>query len=127
MDTQCDAERLGCTEGNTIYILQFTDEAEYNRAIVTTAHEMLHVAYSRLSDKEVQSMEAQLKAELAGYSAAGIADKLADYAKEDYYNEAHSFIGSELDDISPGFAQHYAQYFADRTKTTAAYHKSPER
>lgn len=49
LDEKCSAEKFGCTSGRFIYILRPTNEAEYSRAVVTAAHEMLHVAYSRLN------------------------------------------------------------------------------
>ncbi len=124
---KCTAEKLGCTEGRSIYILQYTGQAEYNRAIVTAVHEMLHVAYSRLSPNEVRTVNSQLDTELHSYGAAEITEALKDYPKEDYYNEAHSFIGSQLDGISPGLEQHYKRYLSDRAMTVQAYRESPER
>ncbi|HSX29561.1 MAG TPA: hypothetical protein VLE73_03300 [Candidatus Saccharimonadales bacterium] len=124
---KCGNEKLGCTEGQSIYMLQFKDDGEYNRTIVTAAHEMLHVAYSRLNPKEVAELDTQLKTELDGYGASVVADQLKGYSSDDYYNEAHSFIGSQLSDISPQLEQHYKRYFDDRHKTATAYRESPER
>ena len=127
LDDKCSVEKLGCTEGRFIYILQPTTESERYRTIVTAAHEMLHVAYSRLSPQQRDDLEPLLKAELAKPADSGIRQELTGYAQEDYYNEAHSFIGSELPNLDRLLEQHYAKYFSDRTKTVQAYAASPER
>lgn len=126
LDQKCDAEKLGCAEGRSIYILDYTNEEEYNRAVVTAAHEMLHVVYSRLNDAQRQALETQLTNELQAHTPGGIDEKLKTYPAEDYYNEAHSFVGSELEEVSPALERHYARYFTDRAKVTTAYRDSPE-
>lgn len=128
LDEKCSAEKLGCTEGRFIYILKgATDQEEYNRAVVTAAHEMLHVAYSRLSESKKSEIKSLIDDEIATSAADGIARSLADYPAADYDDEAHSFVGSELAGIGSELEQYYRTYFSDRSKTTAAYAASPER
>jgi len=126
LDSLCSVEKLGCIEGRKIYLLQPANQTEANRTTVTAAHEMLHAAYSRLSSSEKQDLEPLLQAEMAKPAAASIAKELQGYDQADYYNEAHSFIGSELPGISAELESHYSRYFDDRAKTTAAYRASPE-
>lgn len=126
LDSHCDAKKLGCTDRQSIYILRSTSDGEYNRNVVTAAHEMLHVAYSRLSQKEKADLEPLLDAELIKPVASGIVEELRGYPKADYYNEAHSFVGSELGTVGPELTSHYNQYFSHREKTTSAYTQSPE-
>jgi hypothetical protein len=127
LDQKCSVEKIGCTEDRFIYILRPTNQAEENRTIVTAAHEMLHVAYSRLSQQQKDDLEPLLKAELDKSESNNIKEELNGYSQDDYYNEAHSFIGSEMPDLISQLEQYYAKYFSDRTKTTAAYEASPER
>lgn len=124
LDKYCDIEKLGCTDGNHIYILKASTQEDTDRNIVTAAHEMLHVAYSRLGQTEKDALEQQLNDELNSPNANSIKTKLKDYPQEDYYNEAHSFIGSEVGQISPQLEDHYRNYFNDRTLSTRSY-KSP--
>ncbi len=121
----CGDKKLGCTVGRNIYILKNTNETEFNTTIVTAAHEMLHVAYSRLSSTEKDRLASLIDAELQRTDANKIKDKLSGYPAEDYYNEAHSYIGSELSNISPDLEQYYAKYFYNRSKSTQAYNNSP--
>jgi hypothetical protein len=122
----CIGERLGCIEGQSIYILQANNESEVSRNMVTAAHEMLHVAYDRLGADEISRLEPLLDAELKRPRNAEVAVALNGYSPEDYYNEAHSFVGSQLSDIDPGLETHYARYFSDRSKSIHAYEISPE-
>lgn len=121
LDTRCDNGKLGCAEGQSIYILAHTTETQRNQTTVTAAHEMLHIAYSRLDDTEREKIDALIKTELEEFDASGIVQKLRDYPAEEYYDEAHSFVGSELADISDELEAHYRRYFADRAKSTDAY------
>lgn len=126
---KCGSEKLGCTVGTHIYILDSHDPAQYNRDIVTAAHEMLHVAYSRLTLAGKQAVDADIKQELGSNDsrvALNIKASLESYPAADYYNEAHSYIGSELGDAGPALNQYYGRYFTDRAKTTQAFLNSPE-
>lgn len=122
----CSGEKLGCVEGRFLYLLGFQTDEEYNRTIVSAAHEMLHVAYSRLSEEEIQRLEELLDAELQKPSTVEVVKQLAAYPEADYFNEAHSFIGSEIPAVQAELEEHYRQYFADRRKTTRAFLQSPE-
>lgn len=121
LDTYCDVEKLGCVEGTSLYILDFETEAEYRRSIVTASHEMLHVAWSRLSEEEISELETLLEEELALPHGAKINDQLEEYPESERINEAHSFIGSQLENIDAELETHYEQYFSDRSKSTQAY------
>lgn len=126
---ECGSDKLGCTAGRHIYILNSDDPAQYNRNIVTAAHEMLHVAYSRLDRTDKQSVDSAIDNLLAsdgGRVVTGITEQLNTYDKADYYNEAHSYIGSELSDAGPALNTYYERYFDDRAKTTQAFLNSPE-
>jgi hypothetical protein len=124
LDSSCDIEKLGCVEGSSIYILIDTTKREYKRNIVTASHEMLHVAYSRLKPSELENLQSLLTIELAKPASSDILDKLKDYPSEDYYNEAYSFIGSEILNVSPELNEYYKKYFIDRSKSTTAYSTS---
>lgn len=129
LQAKCGNAKLGCTAGRSIYILDSDDPAQYNRNIVTAAHEMLHVAYARLPDYQKQALEQETDAALADDTnqiVRGIQEELATYDQQDYYNEAHSIIGSELPDAGPALNTYYQRYFSDRSKTTDAFLASPE-
>lgn len=124
---QC-GPRLGCVEGRKIYLLRWQTSDEQNTAVVTASHEMLHVAYSRLSKDQKQEIDALVRTTMQQPENTRIASKLIFYKKrpETYVNEAHSYAGTEIATLSPKLEEHYRRYFADRKKVTSAYFNSPE-
>lgn len=125
LDATCGTEKLGCTENRSIYILSYTNDKEFSQSTVTAAHEMLHVAYSRLSSKKKSEINKQLDGELLTDEGLYIVDKLKNYDEKDYYDEAHSFVGTEIGNISTELNEYYKQYFENRDELVAAYQNSP--
>lgn len=121
---RCGSDALGCTVGRNIYILNDFNATQYNRSVVTAAHEMLHVAWSRISDKE--SLEADLEEQI-DLIDDHLYGKFSKFTGEDYWNEAHSYIGSEHPILIRELDEHYDQYFDDRAKVLNALRFSPER
>jgi hypothetical protein len=119
--THCSGIRHGCIKGRNIYIRQHDVDQRYQTAVVTASHEMLHVVYDRLSKKEKDQLIAHLNVQLSKPASDSIKQKLQSYPPLEYYNEAHSFIGSEAKSLTPELKVHYELYFADRTATTNFY------
>jgi ribosomal protein L12E/L44/L45/RPP1/RPP2 len=122
----CGGIKLGCIEGRHIYILHYETEQEYNRAVVTAAHEMLHVAYSRLDDEQLEKLLRDIDEQLDDYPDDSLLTKLEGYSQEEFYPEAHSFIGTESPTITAALTAHYKKYFDDRNAPVRAYRLSPE-
>lgn len=119
VDQACSVENLGCIDPKgRVYILDESNQP--NRTVVTAAHEMLHLAYRRLSN--------QAKQDLAPLLDQGIAMNSTDIASEltglttadDRRDEAHSLLGSEYRDLPPALERYYSQYFSDRSKVVQA-------
>lgn len=125
LDKHCGMEKLGCTENRSIYILNYSNNEEFNQSTVTAAHEMLHVAYSRLNSSQKDDMNKLLDAELEKSTSKDIKDKLSGYPVAEYYDEAHSFIGTEMPTISAGLSEYYNKYFDNRDKIIEAFENSP--
>lgn len=117
---------LGCTTKDGIFIAEFANFEQYSRTIVTAAHEMLHVAYDRLTPEERQEVNSLLELEIERSpriikaTINGYSDQLV------RLDEAHSIIGSEVENISSILENYYKNYFSDRSKSTKAYQDSPE-
>jgi hypothetical protein len=116
----CDVERLGCIDSQGhAFILDTADK--HDRAIVTAAHEMLHLAYRRLSEQQKAELAPLLDQAIADNAAEGLSDELADEKTlDDRRDEAHSLLATEYHDLPPGLEDYYRQYFTDRTKVLAA-------
>jgi hypothetical protein len=90
---------------------------------VTTAHEMLHAAYDRLSS----SQRNKLDTELVDYYNHGLKDQrvldtIAAYKTSepnDVINEMHSIFGTEVGNLPVSLENYYKQYFTSRQAVVA--------
>lgn len=112
---------LGCYHSsNEIYIFDIEDSQVDLQGVeeVTAAHELLHAAYDRLSEKEKAEINEKL---LAVYNSlddsSDIKKNIDDYRKQGddvVPNEMHSIIGTEVYDLPEDLEEYYARYFEDR-------------
>lgn len=89
---------------------------------VTAAHEMLHVAYQRMSLFEQSQINKQLQAVLKQLQNPRILKLVSTYNDQDprsVDNELHSIFGTELRNLSPELEAHYRTYFTDRSTIVA--------
>lgn len=116
---------LGCYRSGEagIFLLSVSDPRLNGVEQVTAAHEMLHGAYERLSDKDRQQVDTML---LDYYNHdlhdQRIKDTIAAYKKSephDVVNEMHSVFGTEVAQLPSGLEQYYKRYFTDRPQIAA--------
>ena len=115
---------LGCyVVGKGIFLQDVTDPRLQGVMEVTAAHEMLHVAYQRMSlFDDRQKLNQQLKAALQQLQNPRIKQLIETYNEQDsdsVLTELHSILGTEVRDLSPELEQHYRQYFTDRSVIVA--------
>ncbi|MBI2588697.1 hypothetical protein HYW35_00600 [Candidatus Saccharibacteria bacterium] len=116
---------LGCYHSNQagIYIYNVHDMRLGGIQEVTSAHEMLHAAYDRLSKKQRQTIDALLVDFYKhGLVDQRIKDTIADYKKtepNDVENEMHSVFGTEIAVLPSALENYYKQYFIDRAAIAA--------
>lgn len=114
---------LGCyVPGLGIYLYNVTDPRLQGIVQVTSAHEMLHAAYGRLSKSDkihVNELIDQTYAHLTNERITKIVD---DYKKNgaDTVNELHSILATEVQNLPPELEQYYGRYFTNR-KQIASY------
>lgn len=127
--TQCSANKeqtivLGCYHGGQsgIYVLSVDDPRLTGVEQVTSAHEMLHAAYDRLSARERQKVNAMLQDYYDhDLHDQRVIDTIALYKKsepKDVVNEMHSIFGTEVASLPAPLEQYYAQYFTNRGAIT---------
>ena len=122
---------LGCYKqaSETIHIYNVTDPALKGVEEVTAAHEMLHVAYGRLSAGERKRLSPLLEATYEKVKTTELEDRMAYYERAQpgsRENELHSILGTEYAEISEELERYYSQYFIDRSavvKWYDAYHR----
>jgi len=113
---------LGCYHGNQngIFLLDVSDPRLSGVEGVTSAHEMLHAAYERLSSRERTRIDALLQAYFKNdLRDQRILDTIAAYRKtepNDVVNEMHSIFATEVANLPPKLEQYYRRYFTDRAQ-----------
>ncbi len=114
---------LGCyVVGTGIFIQAVPDPRLEGVMEVTAAHEMLHVAYQRMSLVEQTQLNQKLQASFQQIENPRIKNQIETYNEQDpssVNTELHSILGTEVRDLSPELAAHYQQYFIDRLKIVA--------
>jgi uncharacterized coiled-coil DUF342 family protein len=131
-NVQCDhkeagAAILGCYTGRFIYIYNVQNTKLDGIREVTAAHEMLHVAYDRLSIEEKKEIGVLLEVEYEVVkNNADLAERMAFYDRTEpgeRQNELHSIIATEVAAISPKLEAHYSKYFTNRAAIVELYKK----
>lgn len=113
---------LGCYSSGKIYIFDIDDEKLEGSVIVTTAHELLHAVYERLSSTDRAELEDQLDKVYQDIKSPDLEKRMDMYARNEpgqKYNELHSIIGTEVADLPPELEEHYGTYFNDRQQLVA--------
>lgn len=111
---------LGCyrSDQDGIFIYDVQDKRLAGVEQVTAAHEMLHAAYDRLSDKDKKNVDNML----TDYYNHGLTDKrvkstIDEYRKtepNDLVNEMHSIFGTEIAHLPAPLEKYYTRYFTNR-------------
>ena len=111
---------LGCYHPtqNGIYVLAVDDDRLNGVEQVTSAHEMLHAAYDRLSASDKQNVDQMLtdyyQNQLQDARVKKIIDAYKQSEPNDVVNEMHSIFGTEIKNLPTGLETYYARYFTNR-------------
>lgn len=117
---------LGCyqTGDDIIHLYNVTEDELDGVRESTTAHELLHAVYKRLPFWERNSLNDQLK---NYYNSLrdddDIKKSMALYDNNDFYDELHSRLGTEVKDLPYELEKHYEAIFKDQDKIVDFYEK----
>jgi len=105
-----------------IFLLQIDDARFIDSRYPSAAHELLHLAYHKLSSSEKQRVDNLIDQEIVRHKEDTHIDSLTDILtnaggnyQEAIRGEMHSVFGVEYRDIAPGLEEYYRQYFTDRS------------
>jgi hypothetical protein len=114
---------LGCYVPNKgIFLQEVSDPRLQGVMEVTAAHEMLHVAYQRMSLLEQTKLNERLQSALQQLQNTRITQLVEAYREQDpnvVNNELHSILGTEVRNLSSELEEHYGKYFTDRAQIVA--------
>lgn len=117
---------LGCYAARQIYIYDITDERLNGIKEVTSAHEMLHAVYDRLNNREQGNVNALIDEAMKSIQDDSLQKRLALYDKTEpgeRYNELHSILGSEAQNLPAALEQHFERYFINRLSVTELFRR----
>lgn len=121
------ADQQGCYIGDRIFIFDISLPQLKDAMTVTATHEMLHAAYTQLSESKINELKPLLDNELDKHKAdLELVERMKRYEitePGEKYNELHSIVGTEFENISPELEQYYSQYFTNRNSVTLANKK----
>lgn len=110
---------LGCyrEDQDRLFVFNVTSKELPGVREVTTAHELLHAVYHRLFfwekdelDKQLQEAYDQLPQD------SDLRTSMQHYRSDEFYNELHSRIGTEIPHLSDSLERYYAKFFQNRSK-----------
>lgn len=113
---------LGCYTAQRFFVFDVTDPRLNGVKEVTAAHELLHAVYERLSNKEKESLNTELRTVAASIDDPRFNTTLEHYKTAEpgqVENELHSILGTEIEVLPAPLEAHYKKYFKDRAKIVA--------
>ncbi|MDO8591551.1 MAG: hypothetical protein Q7R60_01325 [bacterium] len=111
---------LGCYHPNQrgVFVYNVQDPRLAGIIEVTSAHEMLHAAYDRLSSSDKKNIDKMLQDYYKNnLKDQRILDTIESYRKtepNDVVNEMHSIFGTEIADLPAPLDNYYKRYFTNR-------------
>lgn len=108
---------LGCyrEDQDRLYIYNVDSSEIPGVREVTTAHEMLHAAYHRLLFWEKNDLNDQLQSAYQQLPAdSDLRVSMQNYRPDEFYDELHSRLGTEVKNLSAPLERYYQRYFMDR-------------
>ena len=113
---------LGCYAGNNIYIYNITEKELDGIRELTTAHELLHAVYARMSeDEKVALVEPLTRVFEANQEVLG--EEIETYDTSEKQEELYVRAGTEIADLPASLEKHYGEVFSDQDKIVAFYNK----
>ena len=116
---------LGCYHPNQagIFVYNVSDSRLNGVQQVTSAHEMLHAAYDRLSSKEKNYIDGLLQNYYQNdLKDQRLIDTINSYRQtepNDVVNEMHSVFGTEAPNLPTALENYYKKYFINRAAVVA--------
>lgn len=115
---------LGCYSNQKIYVYNVTDPQLNGVEEVTSAHEMLHAVWDRMSQSDKDTTGELLNAAFSKINDPRLNERMAYYDRTEpgeRINELHSILGTEYADLGPALESHYEKYFSNRNKVVALH------
>lgn len=110
----------GCFVRDEIHIYNITSPELSGIVESTTAHELLHAVWSRLSDSEKSSLTPVLE-ELKSSADEDFLETLTSYEDADVLEETYVRSATQIRDLPPVLESHFARIFTNQDAIVAFY------
>lgn len=111
---------LGCYTGGNIYVYNITDSELNGIRELTSAHELLHAVYARMSDEERAGLVEPLTRTFDAHQDY-LGEEINNYDSSQKQEELYVRAGTEVADLPEALERHYAQFFKDQDAIVAFY------
>lgn len=119
-DRESETAVLGCYTGGSIYIYNITDERLAGIRELTSAHELLHAKWARMSDSEKTALVEPLTRMFEANQTL-LASEINTYDISQKQEELYVRVGTEIKDLPEVLEKHYAGIFEDQDKIVGYY------
>ena len=113
---------LGCYRNRNIYVYDITDTRLDGIRELTSAHELLHVKWARMSDNEKTALVEPLTRTFE-VNKSYLGDEIDQYDTDEKQEELYVRAGTEVADLPEVLEKHYAEIFKDQDKVVSYYNK----
>ncbi len=113
---------LGCYTEQTIYVYSIKDKELDGILELTTAHELLHAVYERMSLAERDSLKSLLE-EVYKVNQETLEREIKSYDTDEQLEEMYVRIGTEIKELPEELEKHYARIFKDQDRVVSFYDK----
>lgn len=118
--TETETAILGCYREDHVYVYNITDEELVGIRELTSAHELLHAVYHRLSAEEKQNLT-DILVQVYQTNQDTLGEEIDLYQKEQKKEEIYVRTGTEIYDLPDELEKHYAKIFKDQNRIVDYY------
>lgn len=111
---------LGCYRDDHVYVYNITDEELEGIREVTSAHELLHAVYHRLSTQEKQALTDSLL-QVYQENQTVLDEEIDLYQDDQKKEEIYVRAGTEIHNLPDELEKHYAQIFKNQDQIAGYY------
>jgi hypothetical protein len=113
---------LGCYTSGNIYIYNIIDKELDGIRELTTAHELLHAVFARMSEGDKSSLKQALD-KVYTENKDTLEKDLDSYDEEEQFEELYVRAGTEIKKLPEILEKHYATIFSNQDKVVDYYNK----
>ena len=121
-DADSEIAVLGCFTGDSVFVYDVKSDELDGIKELTTAHELLHAVWARMSDGEKSKLNGSLKTVLEGNSSF-LKEEMGNYSEDQRLEELYVRAGTEVKDLPSDLEEHYATIFTNQDAVVSFYDK----